>query len=352
VAWPTNAIGVAIVGVVIPSIWRRRRERRARELVDDALKHLLGLEHQGRRATLQSIAGVLRLSDRRLMALADRLEREGFVHAHGPELHLTSAGERRALQIVRAHRLWERYLADEARVPLSRLHGEADRQEHRLSEDDIEQLDAALGHPQHDPHGAPIPDRDGVVAAPSGVPLTEWTTDAPGRIVSLEDEPPIVYAQILAEGLRVGQIVRVLNATPERILLTDGQTEFRLAPAVAANVLVAAVRSELAFPAGTMPLSDLADHTTAEIVGLDDVCQGFTRRRLLDLGFTPGARVTSEMRTFAGDPRAYKVRGVLIALRREQARQIFVRPVPNAPSPAGDTNGADSPRELDSHGAP
>jgi DtxR family Mn-dependent transcriptional regulator len=231
------------------------------------------------------------------------------------------------LQIVRAHRLWERYLADEARVPLSRLHGEADRHEHRLSEDDVEQLEAALGHPQHDPHGAPIPNHDGIVAAPRGVPLTEWTTDTPGRIVSLEDEPPIVYAQILAEGLRVGQIVRVLNVTPERILLTDGDTEFRLAPAVAANVLVAAVDTELAFPSGTIPLSDLADHMTAEVIGLDDGCQGFTRRRLLDLGFTPGARVTSEMRTFAGDPRAYQIRGVLIALRREQARQIFVRPV-------------------------
>ena len=310
---------------VLP-LWRRRRARIERELAEDALKHLLGLEHQGRRATLHSLAGALKLSDRRLMALAGRLERDGLVRARGQDLCLTSEGERRALHVVRAHRLWERYLADEARLPLSELHREADRREHHLSAVQVDQLDASLGHPQTDPHGDPIPTRDGTLAPPAGVALTEWSSDAPGRIVHLEDEPPIVYEQILAEGLRVGQIVRVLDATPERILLTDGETEFRLAPAVAANVSIAPVTQPAEQPAGTVPLSELCDHAEADVVGLDEACQGFTRRRLLDLGFTPGAHVTSEMRTFAGDPRAYRIRGVLIALRREQAQQIFVRP--------------------------
>jgi DtxR family Mn-dependent transcriptional regulator len=161
--------------------------------------------------------------------------------------------------------------------------------------------------------------------------LTEWTTEAPGRIVHLEDEPPIVYAQILAAGLRVGQIVRVLDTTAERILLTDGETEFRLAPGVAANVSVAPVGEQAELPPGTVSLSDLSDDADAEVVELDDACQGFTRRRLLDLGFTPGTHVRSEMRTFAGDPRAYRVRGVLIALRREEARQILARPIAQQP---------------------
>jgi len=307
-------------------LWRVRRARVERELGEDALKHLLGLEHQGRRATFQSLAGALKLSDRRLMALAGRLERDGLVRTRGQDFYLTSEGERRALQVVRAHRLWERYLADEAQLPLSRLHGEADRREHQLSTSEVDRLDASLGHPRTDPHGDPIPTREGTLAPSIGVALTEWNSDTPGRIVHLEDEPPIVYAQILAEGVRLGQIVRVLDVTPERILLTDGETEFRLAPAVAANVFVAPVAHAAERPAGTVPLSELHDNADADVVGLDDACQGFTRRRLLDLGFTPGAHVTNEMRTFAGDPCAYRIRGVLIALRREQAQQIFVRP--------------------------
>jgi DtxR family Mn-dependent transcriptional regulator len=79
---------------------------------------------------------------------------------------------------------------------------------------------------------------------------------------------------------------------------------------------------------GVMPLSELPDKTPAEVVALDDACQGFTRRRLLDLGMTPGARLEAEMRNFFGDPRAYRVRGTLIALRREQAAQIWVSPLP------------------------
>ena len=55
----------------------------------------------------------------------------------------------------------------------------------------------------------------------------------------LEDEPEISFAQIVAEGLRVGQLVRVVESTPERIVLSDGENEFRLAPAVAANVFLA-----------------------------------------------------------------------------------------------------------------
>jgi DtxR family Mn-dependent transcriptional regulator len=74
-----------------------------------------------------------------------------------------------------------------------------------------------------------------------------------------------------------------------------------------------------------MPLSELPDRVEAEVVALDNACQGFTRRRLLDLGMTPGARLYAEMRNFFGDPRAYRVRGTLIALRREQAANIWVK---------------------------
>ncbi len=61
---------------------------------------------------------------------------------------------------------------------------------------------------------------------------------------------------------------------------------------------------------------------------LDPSCQGFSRRRLMDLGFTPGARLEPALQTFVGDPRGYRVRGTLVALRQDQARQVMVRPAP------------------------
>ncbi len=306
--------------------WRRRHTaQRDRQHLEDALKHLFEQEYRGRSGTTASLAGVLRLRDAAVVALLARMQTRGLVTTHGAEFRLTPEGERLALQIVRAHRLLERYFADEARLPLSRVHAAAERTEHRLSAEQVDRLSASLGHPSVDPHGDPIPSREGEVSPPSGTPATDWPADTPGRIVHLEDEPEISYAQIVAEGLHLGQTVRIVDSTPARLLLSDGENEFRLAPAVAANVFLApAPHAEGA--AGVVRLSDLATGQPGEVVGLDEACQGFSRRRLMDLGFTEGARIRPLLQTFAGDPRGYEVRGTLIALRRDQADHVLVRP--------------------------
>ena len=231
---------------------------------------------------------------------------------------------------MRAHRLLERYFADEARLPIGKVHRAAERGEHALTPDAADRLSAALGHPTHDPHGDPIPTRDGSVAPPAGTPATSWPSHQVGRVVHLEDEPEISFAQIAAEGLRVGQHLRVLESTADRVVLTDGEQEFRLAPAVAANVFLAPAEGP-GWPADVVRLSDLPDDRVAEVVTLDEACQGFSRRRLMDLGFTEGARIRPALRTFSGDPRAYDVRGTTIALRRDQAAQVLVRPMDEAP---------------------
>jgi DtxR family Mn-dependent transcriptional regulator len=298
-----------------------------REQVEDALKHLLEREQSGRHASPESLAGALGLSRQIVLRLIDRMESQTLIESRQNGLHLTAAGERWALHVLRAHRLWERYLADEARLPLEKIHQEAERREHRLSSAELDDLEAHLGHPQHDPHGDPIPDRAGNIAAMDTVALTDWPADTPGRITHLEDEPPIAYAQILAVGLNLGQTVRVLETAPGRVVFSDGENEYRLAPAVAANVFVSPVPESPAAQPDVIPLAELPDNAQAEVVALDESCQGFTRRRLLDLGMTPGAKLQAEMRNFFGDPRAYRVRGTLIALRREQAASIWVRPL-------------------------
>jgi DtxR family Mn-dependent transcriptional regulator len=268
------------------------------------------------------------------------MQQRGFVTAQGRGLNLTSEGERLAIRVVRAHRLLERYLVDEARLPLEKVHGEAERREHSLTAHQIDSLEASLGHPSLDPHGDPIPTRDGYLAPASGTPITSWPVATAGRIVHLEDEPPLAYAQILAEGLQVGQVVRRLETTSDRVALSDGNREYRLAPAVAANIFLVPVSESAVGAAELTPLSDLDSGASAEIVALNDACQGFTRRRLLDLGFTPGTRIDVDLTTFAGDPRAYRVRGTLIALRHEQASQILVRAI----AAAGGTDPAEQGR--------
>ncbi len=315
--------------------WQSYRAASAREQLEDALKYLLEREQGGSHASLDALAGALQLTRALSLGLVTRLQAQGLVTAldDGIHLRLTPEGERWAMQVVRAHRLWERYLADEARMPLENVHQEAHRREHALTAEQVDQLDAQLGHPQRDPHGDPIPDSQGRLPQmdgkqlSGGVALNVWPAQQPGRIVHLEDEPPLAYAQILAEGLRLGQTVRVLDSTPQRLTLTDGESEYRLAPVVAANVFVEPLPLEAHQQPGVVALSDLAHSQAAEIVALDEACQGFTRRRFLDLGLTPGTRISPELKNSFGDPRGYRVRGTLIALRRDQAGQIWVRPL-------------------------
>jgi DtxR family Mn-dependent transcriptional regulator len=255
------------------------------------------------------------------------MESQNLLETRGPEIHLTAEGERWAMHIVRAHRLWERYLADEARMPLSQIHNAAHRREHSFTDAQLEDLSAALGHPTRDPHGDPIPTREGKMPSMEITPITAWQAEGLGRIVHIEDEPAIAYEQILAAGLRLGQVIRLIERTSQRLVLSDGEMEYRLAPTVAANIGIAPLLEGETIKADAIPLAKLGHDQRAEILSLDDAVQGFTRRRFLDLGLTPGALVYPELVNFFGDPRAYRVRGTLIALRKDQASQIWVKPV-------------------------
>lgn len=324
--------GIILLAVIVPrygllaryKAWQGARQR---EQVEDALKHLLDREQQGRHASPESLAGCLDLPRAKATALIASMESQGLVESRGAELHLTAEGERWALHVVRAHRLWERYLADEARMPLEKVHTEAHRQEHHMTDAQLDALDAALGHPVTDPHGDPIPTRQGNLPRAEAMPITGWQADRPARIVHLEDEPALAYQQILAAGLRLGQTIRILESSPQRYVLSDGENEYRLAPAVAANVHVAPLPEGAVMPSGTITLDELPQNRRAQIVTLDKAVQGFTRRRFLDLGLTPGAEIYPELGNFFGDPRGYRVRGTLIALRKDQAAQIWVREV-------------------------
>lgn len=319
------AVFLPRVGLI--ALYRDWRSAKEREQLEDALKHLLDREGQGRHASPESLAGTLNLPRAKATRLISDMESQGLLETQGSHLHLTAEGERWAMHVVRAHRLWERYLVDEARMPLSQIHDVAQKREHSLTEAQLDELDAALGHPTLDPHGDPIPTREGKMPSVESMPVTAWQAEGPVRIVHIEDEPAIAYEQILAAGLRLGQTIRMIEKTPQRLVLSDGETEYRLAPTVAANIGVAPLPETEIARAGAVSLAELSHDQRGEIVMLDDSVQGFTRRRFLDLGLTPGTTIYPELGNFFGDPRAYRVRGTLIALRKDQAAQIWVKPV-------------------------
>jgi DtxR family Mn-dependent transcriptional regulator len=119
--------------------------------------------------------------------------------------------------------------------------------------------------------------------------------------------------------------VRVLESSPGRIRLEADAEEHVLAPAVATNLWVEETAEERPAEDGFERLSALALGERATVVGISARCRGVERRRMLDLGLVPGTVVEAELRSPGGDPTGYRVRGGVIALRREQADRIHVQ---------------------------
>ncbi len=308
--------------------YRAGQKAAARQQVEDALKSIFNLQQEKQELTEARLAAALGFSPAKTTALVQHMRDQDLIEQVGSIFSMTETGQRWAMHVIRAHRLWERYLADEARMPLPKIHQFAHQREHGMTPQEVNDLDAALGHPLFDPHGDPIPNAEGRLREQASAhPLTEMQVGALGKITHLEDEPPLAYAQLLAIGLSVGQVVSVLTRTPDKIVLSDGEGEYTLAPAIAANVSMSTVEEgQPAREESVVPLSQLKSQSAAEIVALDEACQGFTRRRFLDLGLTPGTKISPELDNAFREPRAYRVRGTLIALRNNQADMIWVRP--------------------------
>ncbi len=314
--------------------WQARGEQHERALYEDALKHILAWERRSKTATPESLGGALGLPPKKVLELITVMESKGLIAAEEGGFRLTAEGERLGLHVVRAHRLWERYLADDAGVPMEKLHSAAEKAEHRLSAENLDELEAHLGHPQRDPHGDPIPTREGQIADLYATCLTAWPTELPARIAHIEDEPDVIFQQIVAAGLKPGMTIRILERSQKRVVISDGESEIALAPAVASNIQVVDETREGDQHAGAKRLSDLLLGEVASVVELDSECRGFSRRRLMDLGLTPHAQVEVALENTFGDPRAFRVRGAMIALRDEQARNIWVRVVQSPPREA------------------
>ncbi len=162
-----------------------------------------------------ALADRLRISAASVTGMVKKLTEHGLV-SHSPYqgITLTEAGEKAALEVTRHHRLLETYLRERLNVPWEQVHSEADRLEHALSEDLEARLDEALGHPTTDPHGAPIPTREGVVSAPRTQQLTTAMPGTTVTVAEVEDENRDLLCYLANLGLTPGARVEVLAKGP------------------------------------------------------------------------------------------------------------------------------------------
>jgi DtxR family Mn-dependent transcriptional regulator len=319
-------IGILLLGGLIV-FGRRLFLLRRRVLWENALKQIYTAKHEGRPTTPLEIAGRLCLSPSAMLRLAQALEAAGLVQSHSGFLNLTPTGEQLGLRILRGHRLWEHYLSGDVRVPLEQLHRAAERAEHRFSADEISALADHLGHPRTDPHGDVIPTAGGEFLPQQRTPLTDWLADRLAVVVHIEDEPREALRDALRAGLQPGTVLRVIGRDANAITCETPIGRCIVSPAVAANIDVRPATDSEQLEKPWASLSDLPLGERAEVIALSDRCTGLSRRRLLDLGFTAGAPVRAVLANVHDAAHAYEIRGSVIALRKEQAMQVLVRPV-------------------------
>jgi DtxR family Mn-dependent transcriptional regulator len=218
------------------------------ESVDDYLKAILELGGENEeRVASNSLAGHLGIRAASVTGMLQKLASQKpplvkYEKHHG--VRLTSAGKMRALEVLRHHRLLERFLHDVLDYPWDEVHDEAERLEHFISERLEDRIAAKLGDPETDPHGHPIPERNGALPARQEVLLSKWACGVAAVISSVSDRDPAALREMKRLGLRPGVAITVEAGTRNRSLsvrVGNGES-VRLSQSLAAGISVVAGR--------------------------------------------------------------------------------------------------------------
>jgi DtxR family Mn-dependent transcriptional regulator len=210
--------------------------------VEDYLKAIYAFERDGHAAATNDIAQRLSIAPASVSGMVQRLADQGLVeYERYRGVRLTSAGRRAALRTLRRHRIIESYLVQALGYPWDVVHEEAERLEHAASDTLIDRMAAAIGEPVTDPHGAPIPTREGKIDETPHQTLADAPVGSRTRVVRVGDEDPGMLRYLDSLGLRPGVEVTLTGRAPfdGPLTIEVGSATRQVGPALASMVLVA-----------------------------------------------------------------------------------------------------------------
>jgi DtxR family transcriptional regulator, Mn-dependent transcriptional regulator len=218
------------------------------ESVGDYLKAILELGgEEGSRVTTNALAARLSVRTPSVTGMLQKLaaQRPALVRYEKHRgVNLTPAGERRAWELVRHHRLLELFLHDVLQYSWDEVHEEAERLEHFISERFEDRIAAILGDPEIDPHGHIIPRKYEAGVRRIEVPLACWPLRTPATISSVSDRNAANLRELERMGLMPGSTLTVEQknaAASLAVRLADRAEPIRLSTDLANCILVAAV---------------------------------------------------------------------------------------------------------------
>lgn len=218
--------------------------------VEDYLKAIYKLERSvspSAPASTTALAESLERSAASVTNMVKSLADQGLVR-HEPYrgVRLTADGRRAALRIIRRHRVIETYLIERLGYTWDGVHAEAERLEHAASDDLVDRMARALGDPELDPHGAPIPGRDGSIRSRELTPLISLSAGSRGTVRQVSDRDDDRLRSLSAMGLLLDTVVEMLRSggETERCRVRIADSEHELEPELAAGVLVEPTATE------------------------------------------------------------------------------------------------------------
>lgn len=219
----------------------------ASSTVEDYLKQILLLSADADElVSMGALAAALAVVPGTATTMVKSLASEGLVdHRLHRGVRLTAEGRRVALGVLRRHRLIESFLVDILKMDWTEVHAEAEQLEHAISDTVLDRLDALLGHPATDPHGDPIPTRQGKLDSHAYATLAACALDQSLRLIRVTEQSDEFLQFAEQSGLRPGTRLRVTDRNVAAGLLTLKKTSggsLTLSLAAAANILVAPAR--------------------------------------------------------------------------------------------------------------
>jgi DtxR family Mn-dependent transcriptional regulator len=215
------------------------------QAVEDYLKSIYKLQEEQNKVTTTVLAELLEVTPAAATGMIKKLaEMNLVIYERYQGVSLTDAGQKIALEVIRHHRLVELYLAEALGVPWDQVHEEAEKWEHVLSEDLEERMDALLGHPTADPHGAPIPNRDGRIAPTTRSRLTELCAGQSGVVAEVSDHDPALLRYLGNLNLYPKTAFRVVDVAPFNgpVTICVGDAQHALGREVANHIFVSQIR--------------------------------------------------------------------------------------------------------------
>lgn len=213
------------------------------QAVEDYLKAIYDLQQHHGKVGTSALARRLNIAPASATDMIKKLAEMAFVtYEKYKGIELTPAGEKIALEVIRHHRLLELFLAEILGVPWDRVHDEAEKLEHVISEDLEDRIDALLGHPTVDPHGAPIPQRDGRVPHIERIPLTTLDTGHRAVISEVSDHDSALLRHVGRIGLFPRVPIEMGKATPATVTVRVADRDVELARETAQYILVRDIR--------------------------------------------------------------------------------------------------------------